>query len=200
MAGEEDDMTRTTGAIGAGLLLIAGLTVVRAQAPAAAGADHRDILPALLQEVRGLRAAIEQMTASSSRVQLVLGRLQLQEQRLGGANSRLAEVRNHLGAAQRRVAEMQDQAASLESMVSGQTEMPKPEGQMTAEQIRRQITMEMQAVQQQMTAANAEVQRLTIQENTLAGEVSAEEARWADLNRQLEELERSLRPVDKERR
>ena len=39
-------------------------------------------MPALLQEVRGLRAAIEQMTASASRVQLALGRLQLQEQRL----------------------------------------------------------------------------------------------------------------------
>jgi uncharacterized protein involved in exopolysaccharide biosynthesis len=46
-----------------------------------------------------------------------------------------------------------------------------------------------------VTTANADVQRLTAQENALAGEVSAEEARWADLNRQLEDLERSLRPV-----
>jgi hypothetical protein len=53
----------------------------------------------------------------------------------------------------------------------------------------------MQDIQRRVTAANADVQRLTGQENALATEVSAEEARWADLNRQLEDLERSLRPV-----
>jgi chromosome segregation ATPase len=152
-------------------------------------------MPALLQEVRGLRAAIEQMTSAASRVQLSLGRLQLQEQRLSAANGRLAEVRNQLAGAQRRTAEMQEQATNLESMLSGQSEMPKPEGQSTPEQIRRNLTVEMQMVQRQVIAANAEVQRLTTQENTLAGEVSSEEARWADLNRQLEDLERSLRPV-----
>lgn len=187
-------MTRTTGALGAGLLLIAGMTVVRAQAPAGADAGPRDIMPALLQEVRGLRAAIEQMTASSSRVQLALGRLQMQEQRLSAANSRLADVRNHLASAQRRAADLQERIATLESMVSGQMEMPRPEGQTTAEQVRRQITMEMQVAQREATAANADVQRLTLQENALATDASAEEARWADLNRQLEDLDRALRP------
>ena len=187
-------MTRTTGAMAAVLLLLA-LTVARAQTPGAADVSSRDIMPALLQEVRGLRAAIEQMTASNSRVQLALGRLQLQEQRLSTANSRLAEIRNQLGTAQRGAAEMQERTTTLESMVSGQSEMPRAEGQTTAEQVRRQITAEMQIAQRQLIAAQAEVQRLTTQENTLAGEVSAEEARWADLNRQLEDLERSLRPV-----
>lgn len=172
-------------------MLLVG-TLAAAQTP---GSGSRDIMPELLTEVRGLRAAIEQMTASSSRVQLALGRLQLQEQRLTVANSRLADIRNQLGNAQRGAAEMQERAGNLESMVSGQTEMPRPEGQFTAEQIRRQITAEMQMVQRQMIAANAEVQRLTAQENTLANDVSTEEARWADLNRQLEDLERSLRPV-----
>jgi len=180
---------RSMGVVAA--VLLAG-SLAAAQTP---GSGSRDIMPELLAEVRGLRAAIEQMTASSSRVQLALGRLQLQEQRLSGANSRLAEVRNQLGNAQRRAAEMQEQASNLEGMLSGQGEMPKPEGQMTAEQIRQQMTLEMRAVQHQLTTSNAEVQRLTIQETTLAGEVSAEEARWADLNRQLEDLERSLRPV-----
>ena len=167
-------------------------TLAAAQTP---GSGSRDIMPELLAEVRGLRTAIEQMTASSSRVQLALGRLQLQEQRLNVANGRLADIRNQLGAAQRRAADVQEQATNLESMVSGQSEMPKPEGQSTAEQIRRQITVELQMAQRQVIATNAEVQRLTMQENALAGEVSSEEARWADLNRQLEDLERSLRPI-----
>jgi tetratricopeptide (TPR) repeat protein len=182
---------RSAGAIGAALV-VGWLAAAQAQTP---GSGSRDIMPELLAEVRGLRAAIEQMTASSSRVQLALGRLQLQEQRLSAASGRLADVRNELGNAQRRAAELQEQASHLESLVSGQREMPKPEGQTSAEQIRRQITAELQAAQHGLTAANAEVQRLTVQENTLASEVSAEEARWADLNRQLEDLERSLRPV-----
>ena len=183
---------RSLGALGVALV-VGGLAAAQAQTPGTPGG--RDIMPELLAEVRGLRAAIELMTASSSRVQLALGRLQLQEQRLSSANGRLAEVRSQLGTAQRGAVEMQERATSLENMVSGQSEMPKPEGQATAEQIRRQITVEMQMAQRQVIAANAEVQRLTVQENTLAAEVSAEEARWADLNRQLEDLERSLRPV-----
>ncbi len=181
---------RSVGLVAA--VLLAGSWAV-AQTPGAS--SSRDILPELLAEVRGLRVAIEQMTSAGARVQLALGRLQLQEQRLNAANGRLAEIRNQLAGAQRRTAEMQEQAANLESMLTGQSEMPKPEGQSTAEQIRRQMTVEMQMVQRQVIAANAEVQRLTTQENTLAGEVSSEEARWADLNRQLEDLERSLRPV-----
>ena len=39
-------------------------------------------MPALLTEVRGLRVAMEQMTSAGARVQLALGRLQLQESRL----------------------------------------------------------------------------------------------------------------------
>jgi chromosome segregation ATPase len=173
------------------VLLVGSLAA--AQTPGTSGS--RDIMPELLAEVRGLRVAIEQMTSSASRVQLALGRLQLQEQRLTVANSRLADIRNQLGSAQRGAAEMQERAASLESMVSGQTEMPKPEGQSTAEQIRRQMNVELQVLQRQVVAANADVQRLTLEENALANEVAGEEARWADLNRQLEDLERSLRPV-----
>ena len=56
-------------------------------------------MPELLAEVRGLRAAIEQMTSSASRVQLALGRLQLQEPRLNAANGRLAGIRVRCGTA-----------------------------------------------------------------------------------------------------
>ena len=38
----------------------------------------------------------------------------------------------------------------------------------------------------------AEVQRLTAEEATVATEIAAEQARWADFNQRLEELERAL--------
>ena len=60
----------------------------------------QDVLPALLLEVRGLRAAMEQMAAAGPRVQLALGRVQLQEQRINNLIRRLDEVRATLGGAQ----------------------------------------------------------------------------------------------------
>jgi hypothetical protein len=42
----------------------------------------------LLQEVRRLREAIETMVSTGARVQIVFGRLQLQEQRTAGAAAR----------------------------------------------------------------------------------------------------------------
>ena len=59
-----------------------------------------DVLPALLVEVRGLRAAMEQMAAAGPRVQLALGSVQLQEQRINNLIRRLDEVRLTLGGAQ----------------------------------------------------------------------------------------------------
>jgi chromosome segregation ATPase len=182
-------MTRRSVGMVAAVLL--GGSIAAAQAPGSSNSG--DIMPALLQEVRGLRAAIEQMTASASRVQLALGRLQLQEQRLNAANGRLAETRNSLDGVQRRVAEHQQQVTELEGMLSGQHEMP--DAKIPADEMRRALTEQLRGSQRELAMANAEVQRLTIQESALASDVSAEQARWSDLNQRLEDLERSLRPL-----
>ena len=55
-----------------------------------------DVLSALLVEVRGLRSAMEQMASAGPRVQLALGRLQLQEQRVNTLVRRLEDVRTSL--------------------------------------------------------------------------------------------------------
>jgi hypothetical protein len=43
-------------------------------------------------ELRGLRATMEQMASAAPRVQLALGRLQLQEQHMANMNQRLDSV------------------------------------------------------------------------------------------------------------
>ena len=60
-----------------------------------------DVLPALLVEVKGLRAAMEQMAGAGPRVQLFVGRLQLQEGRITGMIRRLDTVRDQLVTARR---------------------------------------------------------------------------------------------------
>src|SRR4051794_10708475 len=70
----------------------------RAQAP-----PNEEVLPALLAEVRGLRAAMEQMASAGPRIQLFATRLQLQETRMNGMVRRLDSVRESLASEQREV-------------------------------------------------------------------------------------------------
>ena len=82
--------------LGVGAALQGGLSAQASQA-----SQGQDVLPALLVEVRGLRAAMEQMASAGPRVQLALGRLQLQEQRVNNLLRRLETARGSLAAAQR---------------------------------------------------------------------------------------------------
>ena len=77
----------------------------RGQSPAPPPAG--DVLAALLVEVRGLRAAMEQMASAGPRVQLFASRLQLQEGRMNNMARRLDTVRDSLAGAQREVARLQ---------------------------------------------------------------------------------------------
>ena len=184
-------MTRQSVGMIAAALLVG--SIAAAQTPGAS--NNGDIMPALLQEVRGLRAAIEQMTASASRVQLALGRLQLQEQRLAAATARLTEMRHQLATAQRQAVAVQEQAAELEGALSGQRPMPGSPPGFSAEQTRALVSEQLSGLQREATSANANLQGQLAQEAALANDVSAEQARWSDLNQRLEDLERSLRPV-----
>src|SRR4029079_1949248 len=58
------------------------------------------VLPALLVEVKGLRAAMEQMASATAQSQLLIGRLQLQETRMSGMIRRLDTVRDSLASAE----------------------------------------------------------------------------------------------------
>ena len=63
-----------------------------------------DVLNALLVEVRGLRIAIEQMSSASARVQLVMGRLQIQEQCVNRFLDRLNGMRESVAGSERELA------------------------------------------------------------------------------------------------
>ena len=90
---------------------------------------QEDVLPALLVEVRGLRAAMEQMASAGPRVQLALGRVQLQEQRVNNLMRRIEEGRSHLGDAQRKYDQMQQQLRGLQEALRD----PAPNGPPAAE-------------------------------------------------------------------
>jgi chromosome segregation ATPase len=168
---------RATASIALLVVLLAG--VVAAQR--AAAQDGPGVLSALLTEVRGLRHAMEQMAAAGPRVQLALGRLQLQEQRVSTLVRRLETVRDALAAAQRELGQHEGQLAQFETVLK---DTNNPE--------REQVTHMVTNFRTMVARGSADVQRLTAEESAIAGDIASEQGRWTELNQRLEELERTL--------
>src|SRR3954454_15957611 len=76
-----------------------------------------DVLPTLLIEVRDLRGAMEQMAAAGPRVQLALGRVQLQEQRINTLIRRLDEAHAAVAQAQTPYTDLKRQISDLEDSI-----------------------------------------------------------------------------------
>lgn len=145
--------------------------------------QNEDVLGALLVEVRGLRAAMEQMASAGPRSQLALARLQLQEQRIGAMLRRIEAIRDNLAKVQADVALKQNEGARLELALKT--------GSMPAEE-REALENHLRGLKIELVRPIAEVQRLTAEETSLASEINAEQTRWAEFNQRLEELERAL--------
>jgi chromosome segregation ATPase len=151
---------------------------LRAQSAPAA---QQDILPALLAEVRGLRAAMEQMAAAGPRVQLALGRLQLQEQRINTMLRRLEALRDTRTSVEAAMQQHQSIQKELEAALARGETAGRAEREDAVENIRRE-----------MARLAAELQRVTAEESALSADIAGEQGRWNLINQQLEELERTL--------
>jgi predicted nucleic acid-binding Zn-ribbon protein len=141
-----------------------------------------DVLAALLIEVRGLRAAMEQMASSGPRVQLALGRLQLQEQRVNGLVRRLTEVRSDVSQTQKALEAAEQQIKALDQAAREAADADE----------RRDAEHELKVTKAEAPRLAAEVQRLLAEEATLSQELAVEQGRWNEINQRLEELERAL--------
>ena len=175
-------MTRSFATI----LLVLGATAAAAGVTAGQAATsapgQADVLGALLTEVRGLRAAMEQMASAGPRVQLALGRLQLQEQRVNTLVRRLETVRGEIDGAQR---DYDTAAARVRSLQRAIRESADPAERKQAESVIDEHQREYQRLA-------AELQRLQGEDSALNAEISVEQSRWNEINRRLEELERTL--------
>jgi chromosome segregation ATPase len=146
-------------------------------------AQEPDVLSALLAEVRGLRQAIEQMAAAGPRVQLALGRLQLQEQRVNTMIRRLEALHEAVAKAEKDAATAEASLAPMQRMLGMDKAPPDENNPMSAM---------VEGFKKGIAAANAEVQRLQSEEAQLQQQIAVEQGRWGDINRALEELERAF--------
>jgi chromosome segregation ATPase len=134
-----------------------------------------------LSEVRGLRADISGFASSSLRAQLLMGRLQLQEQRILTLGRKLAEVQSSLATSRKEVAEQQlrSQAWGNRLKTSDAAERqrleavnPNPKTQLHEIQVR--------------------ARELEAEQIELINQINAEQDRWTDFNTRLDALERLL--------
>jgi hypothetical protein len=171
------------GTAAAVLLMLSGAAVGRTSVQAQP-ASTPDVLPALLTEVKGLRAAMEQMAGAGPRVQLSIGRLQLQEGRIAGMIRRLDTVRDTLASSRREL----EGFKSAQKMMEGGDDDRKPG------EPKEDFTPMLAGMKKQAAAAQANVDRLAAEELQLAGDLAVEQARWVEISQRLDELERSLGP------
>lgn len=169
-------MTRPLAFIGVVIVIVAIAFAARVPAQQQTVSTQAE----LLTEVRLLRQALQSMVSANARVQIVFGRLTLQEQRTATAAKRLDDSRAALRKVTQELAMLSDQAEMMARM-----EGRKPED---VEQAAKEGGMMKRMVQQMET----ERVRLVAEEGEAANELNQEQARWSDLNRQLEELERAL--------
>ncbi|MEO6238967.1 MAG: hypothetical protein ABIQ52_18380 [Vicinamibacterales bacterium] len=139
----------------------------------------------LLAEVQALREDIQRFAGASIRVQMLVARLQLQEQRINALAAQLTEVRQRATANVGQQADLSVSVKRLSEIVSNPpAEIPLEE--MT--DLRRMLPQK----QAELRRVQAEGERLTAQEADLVSQGSAEQGRWLEFNARLDDLEKSL--------
>jgi len=125
---------------------------------------------------------MEQMASAGPRVQLAFGRLQMHEQRITASLRKMDAVH----------AEIRSLEAALERTDSEIKEDEEGSRDPQLAQFREQYTVQLKDLRQKKTHTSAQLQRLRAEEGTLQNEIAADQARWIEANRLLEELDRSL--------
>jgi len=172
--------------IGRILVVIGGLAVfmgLRASAAPQSAGTGGDVQAALLAEVRALRVAMEQMVTVAPRVQLAMGRLQLQEQRVATLVRRQQELHSSVTGTESSVDEQRRMLVQLEQTAQDTSKGPQERG--NAEE-------QAKAIRAQMGSLETSLQQLRADEASVAQELAGEQARWNDINQRLEDLDRAL--------
>ena len=178
--------SRITSSLAVALLFVGLAARVAAQAPTESTAKAVEAAPdALLMEVRALRDDIQRYAGATIRVQLLLARLQLQEQRINSLGAQVVEVRSQMAGNAKEQSEAADRVKRYTSVLDNPAADFPPEE-------RRDIQNSIPGWRLNLQRLQVEGQRLSAQEADLASQISTEQARWMDFNTRLDELEKSL--------
>ena len=160
-----------------------GLIAVNAVVPSQAQSTAPSTMEALLAEVRGLRAEVNQVAGTSIRTQLLVARLQLQEQRIAAIAKQLTDAQTQRTAVENGNAQMQARVKQLDEMDRSSSISPED---------RKQFAAEAEAMKMPLNEMRRRMVQLTEQESFLSGQLSSEQSRWTDFNDRLDQIEREI--------
>jgi chromosome segregation ATPase len=167
------------------LLCVVAIVGALSRVPAAQQPAPPDVMSALLQEVHGLRVAMEQSAAIAPRVQLTLSRLNIEEQRIAQLSAQVDRARQ----------ELTSLGLSLTKMADTIDQEEKRLPTVADEQQRRQIEADIRGLKQELKGQTASEQAARTRENDAAQTLASEQGRWIELNARLDELERLMAPI-----
>lgn len=166
--------TRAAWIVGLGALALAGVASGQAKRPDAT-------LDELVVEVQALRAEMNQAAAASIRAQLLVGRLQMEDQRISGVMRELGAVQTDLAANAQARAEAAARLRVLEDAVLSATN-----------DVREEALKQLAAAKAAAQQSDRRQQALKQRESSLAKELQEDQVRWTEINARLENFEQSL--------
>jgi hypothetical protein len=170
-------MLRKAFGVNALVLTIAAVMFAAAWiAPAGAGQQPAATSEALIEEVRGLREELRQLAGSSIRMQLLVARLQLQEQRIAALSRQQFDTREQLAGVEKARAATEGAAKMFNAGDGAATAVPEP----------------FKIMANELAALRQREIELRSHDTELAAAVAAEQARWSDFNSRLDALEREV--------
>jgi len=162
-------------------LVIGVATGVASAQGVAPAAPNRDVMADVLAELRALRAELRQASEAGIKAQLLVGRLQLQEQRISGLSKQLAETQQQLSDSEKASGALKAQVGLIGEN-AGTASSADREGA-------EQAFAPLKGILEQMEKRD---QELRTKESYLTNLIADEQSRWAAFNSMLDQLAAAL--------
>lgn len=156
----------------------AGVASAQSVTPAA---PNRDVMADVLAELRALRAELRQASEAGIKAQLLVGRLQLQEQRIGGLSKQLAETQQQLSDNDKARGSLKMQVDLIDDNLGKSSSTEREEGE--------QALAPLKSILLQIEKRD---QELRTKESYLTNLIADEQSRWASFNSMLDQLAATL--------
>ena len=156
----------------------AGVASAQSVTPAA---PNRDVMADVLAELRALRAELRQASEAGIKAQLLVGRLQLQEQRIGGLSKQLAETQQQLSDNDKARGSLKTQVDLIDDSLGKSSSTEREEGEHALAPL-KSILLQIEKRDQE----------LRTKETYLTNLIADEQTRWTSFNSMLDQLAATL--------
>jgi chromosome segregation ATPase len=144
--------------------------------------EDRQVLRALLDEMRQLRLALQRANAVNHRLQITVERLRLQQGRVDSIARSLENVRSRMSDLKTARPQMEEQIKNAEEVIARATEQNR----------REEIEQQVKEMKARLASWSRDEEQLRERETALVSEFQIEQSRLNELNGQLENIMRQL--------